>query len=371
MPGPQGPQGPVGPSGASGADGHNAYTLTSAGFTVPNVGANVSVSVVYGLWASVGQNIFIQSAGVYTVISASASSITVQNTGAVGNAAPTTIIGNVRQVSPSGYIGALTAPVPIIDGGTGESNKTDAFDALSPLSVTGDILAFSAGSNVRIAPGTSGFVWTSNGAGVLPTYQLNAPSAANITGTLPILHGGTGGTTIIAARANLVVPGLVVDNAFAASNSYDVSTGLGKQFKVFSGANTYLLIDELNGLYLLGDTLGNYTVDFGSSILLGAWTQTKKSATEATGATHVITDEETIVSRRSLAGTQTITLPAGAANRVVRIVDGDGNASVNNITINRAGGDTVMGATSALISLDYGTLAIRFISATNNWVPCP
>ena len=48
-----------------------------------------------------------------------------------------------------------TVPLPISGGGTGQNNKTGAFDALSPLTNIGDILSFDGTHNIRV-PGQIG-----------------------------------------------------------------------------------------------------------------------------------------------------------------------------------------------------------------------
>lgn len=53
----------------------------------------------------------------------------------------------------SGSITGIT-DLAIADGGTGQSSKTTAFDALSPLTTIGDLIGFDSTNNVRIARGT-------------------------------------------------------------------------------------------------------------------------------------------------------------------------------------------------------------------------
>lgn len=373
VPGPTGPVGPQGPSGAAGSNGVNAFTTLGAQFAQPLVGANIVATVANSTWMAATQTVYVSTGGYYLVISTPTStSVTLQNTGATGNAAPAAIVANGSKVSPAGAEGSPpVSPLAIADGGTGQSNAINAFGALSPLTTTGDILAFSGGANVRIAPGTSGYVWTSNGAGVLPTYQLNAPSAGDITGTLPILHGGTGGTTASAARTNLAVPGLADSNTFTNSNLHTVT---GSQFfQVNAGNGTFRMATTagvITACYWQNTTTGA-TIDLVNSRFSGPWVQLQKGTSIASGATYTITTEETIVSTRSASGTQTITLPTGTANRIVRIVDAGGNASSNNITVSPAGGETIMGSASAIISLNYGTLSLLFVASTMDWVPLP
>lgn len=55
-----GAAGPVGPQGPT---GQAAYTLSTAGFTVPSVGSSVTVPVADTSWVVVGEVLYIQDAG--------------------------------------------------------------------------------------------------------------------------------------------------------------------------------------------------------------------------------------------------------------------------------------------------------------------
>lgn len=79
------------------------------------------------------------------------------------------------------------------------------------------------------------------------------------------------------------------------------------------------------------------------------------------------TDDEIWVNR---AGAVTITLPDAAAwlaahgnGKALTIKDISGAASANNITINRAGANTIDGANSVTITSDYGSWKLRPTSA--------
>lgn len=61
--GPAGPPGPTGPTGATGTAGVNAYTSTTADFSLPSVGSTVSANVVEAIWIIVGQMLWIDGGG--------------------------------------------------------------------------------------------------------------------------------------------------------------------------------------------------------------------------------------------------------------------------------------------------------------------
>lgn len=71
-------------------------------------------------------------------------------------------------------------PLPIANGGTGEITALAAFNALSPLTTIGDLLSNDGSNDVRIGAGTSGYVLTSNGAGVLPSWQAASGGTHNL-----------------------------------------------------------------------------------------------------------------------------------------------------------------------------------------------
>lgn len=88
--------------------------------------------------------------------------------------------------------------------------------------------------------------------------------------------------------------------------------------------------------------------------------------TTVNAATYTILDDDHFVSvEYTDTGIVTITLPqisalttSANAARVFIIKDTDGNAATNNITINRAGSDTIDGATSVEITADYGVVIL-------------
>lgn len=53
-------------------------------------------------------------------------------------------------------------PIAIAVGGTGQTGQTAAFNALSPLTTKGDIIAFDGTNNVRVSVGSNGKILTSS-----------------------------------------------------------------------------------------------------------------------------------------------------------------------------------------------------------------
>lgn len=81
----------------------------------------------------------------------------------------------------------------------------------------------------------------------------------------------------------------------------------------------------------------------------------------ATAVSYVALTTDTIVGVTSTAATRTITLPssatAGSGFELI-VKDESGAAGTNNITVSRAGSDTIDGATTVTISVNYGVLKV-------------
>lgn len=61
-----------------------------------------------------------------------------------------------------GTVSGLDDAIAIADGGTGQTTKQDAFDALSPLTTEGDLITYDGVNNVRLGLGNAGEVLKTN-----------------------------------------------------------------------------------------------------------------------------------------------------------------------------------------------------------------
>lgn len=110
---------------SNGVNGKNIWTITTANFTQPLAGNQVTIFVSSTQQLSnqgfgVGQVIYIETGGYYEVISiASLTSMTIENLGYTGNAAPASNIASGSKVSPGGLIGPTgPAGTPAVNGTT-------------------------------------------------------------------------------------------------------------------------------------------------------------------------------------------------------------------------------------------------------------
>jgi hypothetical protein len=202
------------------------------------------------------------------------SSITIGST-AVSLGGTATTIAGLTSVTSTTFVGALTGnastatsattattagnvtgTVAIANGGTGQTTASAAFNALSPITSTGDlILGTGVNSAGRLAIGANGYVLTSNG-----TTASWAAASGGVTqivaGTNVTISpaGGTGAVTINASSGGASAYSRTTFTATAGQTAFTVTYAVG-----------YLQI-YVNGVLLTG---ADYTATSGTGFTLG------------------------------------------------------------------------------------------------------
>jgi hypothetical protein len=115
----------------------------------------------------------------------------------------------------TGTASNVTGTVAIINGGTGQTTQTAAFDALSPSTTKGDLIGHNGTNNVRVPVGTNGYVLTADSSAASGV----AWSAAGSGSALAILDEGS---TLTAAATSLNFTGAGV-TATAIGNAVTVT----------------------------------------------------------------------------------------------------------------------------------------------------
>jgi hypothetical protein len=191
----------------SGVQGTNAFTTTTATFTVPNVNATATITCANVAWMIPGETVFVQGGGYLVVISVNTTNGTavLEN---IGNADTTAgaVIPTGFGVGPSGTQGSLPLPQPVVSTQVGLStNLTTSMAAISGATVTlpsaGTWLimcrmSYLCGSTS--SPGTTGQSFqvqlNAQAGGSGPFTQI--PNSKAISQSCPVTSGNVGGNVI-------------------------------------------------------------------------------------------------------------------------------------------------------------------------------
>lgn len=107
----------------------------------------------------------------------------------------------VKQTTPLSIPASiLSGTVAIANGGTGQSTASSGFNALSPITTTGDlIIGNGSNSATRLGIGSNGYVLTSNGT--TASWAASTGGVTSVTGTSPVVSSG-GSTPAISLAAS-------------------------------------------------------------------------------------------------------------------------------------------------------------------------
>jgi len=185
-----------------------------------------------------------QYVGTVTSVSGTGTVNGISLSGTVTSSGSLTLGGTLSNVSLTTQV---TGTLPIANGGTGQTTASAAFNALSPITSTGDlILGNGVNSATRLPIGANTYVLTSNGT--TATWALPTGSGATITNdtttatnVYPTFAAATSGSlsTIYTSNAKLLYKpstGELTSTAVAASNGIFVnSLTIGTSYTIPAG----------------------------------------------------------------------------------------------------------------------------------------
>lgn len=232
-----------------------AFTFNTVNSNVGSFGSSTSIPSLTvngkGLVTSASGNAVIAPAGTVTGTTLASNVVT----------SYLTTVGTIASGTWNG------TTIAIANGGTGQTSKAAAFDALQPMTTGGDIIYGGAsGTGTRLANGTNGQVLTSAGTTAAPTWQT--PSAGSVTSvamTVPTFLSISGSpiTTSGTLAVSLSGTALPVANGGTAT-----TTAFTQGSVVFAGAagaysqdNSKLFWDDTNFRLGIGTASPNTDLD--------------------------------------------------------------------------------------------------------------
>lgn len=277
----------------------------------------------------------------------------------------------------------LRAQAPIVVGGTGTTDDL-ILRTTTGVGASGSDMIFQGGNNggtefarflnsgnfgVGVTNPTSkihssgdikangGVIWGSSANGTLNYSGNDAYMDASISGGALFFRTNAAATTVMKM---LPSTGRVLIGS---------TTDLGRKLQVTGSA--YITDSLLLGNLPAGANTDSVVV-INSNVVKKISTSVNRSplynAQSGTTYTVLTTDASTIIGLSNTAA-RTITLAAAnayPAGTIIWFKDEAGTAGTGNITINRAGADTIDGATSAVIATNYGLIGI-YTNGSNAW----
>lgn len=145
----------------------------------------------------------------------------------------------------------VTGTLPIANGGTGQTTKTTAFDALSPVTTKGDLIVSDGTDNVRLPVGVDNYVLTAD--------------SAQVTGVKWALASGSGATIVNdTTTATNVYPTFAAATSGALANIY--TSNAKYLYKPSTGELTSEHFVAGNGIFVNSLTIDvSYTIAAGTS----------------------------------------------------------------------------------------------------------
>jgi hypothetical protein len=203
-----------------------------------------------------------QYVGTVTSVSGTGTVNGISLSGTVTSSGNLTLGGTLTGVDLTSQV---TGTLPIANGGTGQTAKTAAFDALSPTNAKGDLIVYDGTDNVRLPVGTD-------------TYVLTADSA-QASGVKWALSTGSGATiSNDTATSTNLYPTFAAATSGALANIY--TSNAKYLYKPSTGELTSEHFVAGNGIFV-----NNLTIDVSYTIASGTSGMSAGPVTVASGTT--------------------------------------------------------------------------------------
>jgi uncharacterized membrane protein len=211
----------------------NAFTTTTANYVQPAVAGTVVVDVVDSTWIAIGQVLYVTGGGYYLVTATpTAITVTLQNLGYSGNAAPAAVVASPADVSPGGLEGPAGTP------GTPGAAGVNAF-----TTTTADYVQPAAGATVVVSVADSTWIGIGQILYVVTGgyYQVTAtPTAISVTLKNLAYNGNAAPATNIVAPQKVSPAGLAGQSIIVADIAALAALDAGA-LGLVTGASVYVI----------------------------------------------------------------------------------------------------------------------------------
>lgn len=354
---------------------HDPVTLTAVGSTPSANGASLSGQALTLQPADATHPGLITS-GVQTIggaktlsslltlsagLTISASGLTVVGTTTLdtGLTGPLKAASGVVSASAINLTSEVTGILPVANGGTGAN----------ALTANNVILGNGTSAVQFVAPGSSGNVLTSNGT----TWTSAAPSTTSGTAVtttsnytvaagVSTVFGSTGSgsiTVTLPAAASNVNRTITIEKLTTDANTVTVATAGGDSINS-NGITSFLISSTDSSVSVTAQGSGLWIITNTQLI-----TQVVTKTTTYTASTL-----DNLILADTTSAAFTVTLPAASANKGKTLKIQKSSSDLNYVTIARAGSDTINGATSTLLNVQYEEVELVSDGTSNWYITC-
>lgn len=149
----------------------------------------------------------------------------------------------------------------------------------------------------------------------------------------------------------------------------DRATDFDEDNEVVANASMFVSDGDTNADYVFTLTTNNpITIGGGSGTSLAfSYFGSNYNITVVNASSYtIVAHDRVILVDHTGTAPVTVNLPSASIKRRITVTDSGGNSSVNNITISRNGGDTILGATTFVLSGDYNSVNL-FSDGGTRW----